>query len=124
MPALLLSDHNAGALGRIQLLQQHFRLLQIARIKAFREPAGPAGAPHGRTASVTIAHRSRRAPSIKPSRSLVRVLIAPPISRRTAEISRSGAKYPRIGAFPPGRVGLWIFALCLDGRYGRSVSAP
>jgi hypothetical protein len=41
MPALLLSDHNAGALGRIQLLQQHFRLLQIARIKAFREPAGP-----------------------------------------------------------------------------------
>ena len=55
---------------------------------------------------------------------MVRVLIAPPISRRTAEISRSGPKYPRIGAFPPGRLGLWILALCLDGRYGRCVSAP
>ena len=52
------------------------------------------------------------------------VLIAPPISRRTAEISGGGAKHPRIGAFPPGRLGLWILALCLDGRYGRSVSAP
>ena len=60
----------------------------------------------------------------QPSGSMVRVLIAPPISRRTAEISRGGPKYPRIGAFPPGRLGLWILVLCLDGRYGRSVSAP
>ena len=36
-----------------------------------------------------------------------------PISRRTAEISRGGPKYPRIGAFPPGRLGLWILALCM-----------
>jgi hypothetical protein len=35
-----------------------------------------------------------------------------------------GAKYPRIGAFPPGRPGLWILALCLHRRYCRSVSAP
>jgi hypothetical protein len=47
---------------------------------------------------------------------VVRVLIAPPISRRTAEISRGCPKYPRIGAFPPVRLGLWILALCLDGR--------
>jgi hypothetical protein len=39
-------------------------------------------------ASATIAQRSRRAPSIKPSGSLVRG----PISRRTAEISGGGAK--------------------------------
>ena len=44
----------------------------------------------------------------QPSRSMVRVLIAPPISRRTAEISRGGPKYPRIGAFLPVRLGLWI----------------
>jgi hypothetical protein len=55
---------------------------------------------------------------------VVRVLVAPPISRRTAEISRGGPKYPRIGAFPPVRLGLWILAHRLDGRYGRSVSAP
>jgi hypothetical protein len=48
-------------------------------------------------------------PSIKPSGSVVRVLIAPPISRRTAETSRGGPKYPRIGAFPPGRLGLRAF---------------
>jgi hypothetical protein len=33
----------------------------------------------------------------QPSGSMVRVLIAPPISRRTAEISRGGAKHPHIG---------------------------
>jgi hypothetical protein len=38
-PALFLSDRNAGALGRLQLFQQNVRLLQIARVKAFRKPA-------------------------------------------------------------------------------------
>jgi hypothetical protein len=38
---------------------------------------------------------------LESSGSVVRVLIAPPISRRTAEISRSGPKYPRIGASRP-----------------------
>ena len=57
----------------------------------------------------------------QPSGSLVRVLIALAARRR---FPGGGPKYPRIGAFPPGRLGLWILALCLDGRYGRSVSAP
>jgi hypothetical protein len=58
------------------------------------------------------------------SGSLVRVLIAPPISRRTAEISRGGAKYPRIGAFHRVNLVSGFLALCFHGRCGRSVSAP
>jgi hypothetical protein len=55
---------------------------------------------------------------------MVRVLIAPPISRRTAEISGGGAKYPRIGAFHRVNLVSGFLAFCLHGRYGRSVSAP
>jgi hypothetical protein len=71
-----------------------------------------------------VAHRSRRAPSIKPSGSLVRVLIAPPITHRTAEISGERRQIPCIGAFRRVDLVSGFFALCLHGRYGPYVSAP
>jgi hypothetical protein len=53
-----------------------------------------------RKRSGQVAFFSAQTPHTRLIGSVVRVLIAPPISRPTAEISRSGPKYPRIGAFP------------------------
>jgi hypothetical protein len=61
---------------------------------------------------------------LESSGSVVRVLIAPPISRRAAEISGGGAKYPGIGAFHRVNLVSGFLALCFYGRCGRSVSAP
>jgi hypothetical protein len=54
----------------------------------------------------------------------VRVLSAPPITHRTAEISWGGAKYPVSGAFRRVDLVSGFLALGLHGRYGRSVSVP
>jgi hypothetical protein len=55
---------------------------------------------------------------------MVRVLIAPPISPRTAEISGERRQIPCIGAFRRVNLVSGFLARCLHRRYGRSVSAP
>jgi hypothetical protein len=55
---------------------------------------------------------------------MVRVLIAPPITHRTAEISGERRQIPCIGAFRRVNLVSGFLARCLHRRYGRSVSAP
>jgi hypothetical protein len=55
---------------------------------------------------------------------MVRVLIAPPITHRTAEISGERRQTPCIGAFRRVNLVSGFLARCLHRRYGRSVSAP